>query len=261
MKMMKSLIYVVVALFLFSACDKDNTSSENATLSVRLTDAPADYEEVLIDVEEVRIHVSSGEDDENWQTLENVNSGIYNLLDFTNGVDTLLAQEELPAGNISQMRLVLGSENSIKTNGEYQDLKTPSAQQSGLKFNINAELTPGLTYELWIDFDAGRSVVELGNGGYILKPVIRTYTEATSGAIEGVVEPVEAEPYIMAISENNDTTGTYADTISGGFLLKGLEAGTYYVEFEPVDDFDSQTVEDIDVSVGHVTSLDTITFQ
>lgn len=261
MKMMKSLIYVVVALFLFSACEKDNTSSEKATLNVRLTDTPADYEEVLIDVEEVRIHVSSGEEDENWRTLENVNSGIYNLLDFTNGVDTLLAQEELPAGNISQMRLVLGSENSIKTNGEYHDLQTPSAQQSGLKFNINAELTPGLTYELWIDFDAGRSVVELGNGGYILKPVIRTYTEATSGAIEGVVEPVEAEPYIMAISENNDTTGTYADTISGKFLLRGLESGTYYVEFEPVDDFDSQTVEGIDASVGHVTSLDTITFQ
>ncbi|MCF8232022.1 MAG: DUF4382 domain-containing protein [Bacteroidales bacterium] len=259
---MKSVIFVLGALFLFSACEKEeNSSSDSAVLNIRLTDAPANYEEVLIDVEEVRIHVSSDEGEGNWQTLENVNTGIYNLLEFTNGVDTVLAQEEMPAGTISQMRLVLGSENSIKVNGEYYDLQTPSAQQSGLKFNVHAELTPGLTYEMWIDFDAGRSVVKRGNGEYLLKPVIRTYTEATSGAVKGVVEPVEADPYIMAISENDDTISTYADTTSGQFLIEGLEPGAYDVEFEPVDDFTGQTVEDVDVSVGQVTSIDTITFQ
>lgn len=47
----------------------------------------------------------------------------------------------------------------------------------------------GIEYKLWLDFDAGRSVVEIGNGNYILKPVIRIYSEATSGAIKGSVLP------------------------------------------------------------------------
>jgi hypothetical protein len=104
------------------------------------------------------------------------------------------------------------------------DMETPSAQQSGLKFNIHATLTAGLVYRLWIDFDAARSIVENGHGGYILKPVIRTYTEAVSGAISGVVSPSEAMPYIRAI-DNADTLGTFAGT-DGDFLIKGVPEGT-----------------------------------
>lgn len=93
-----------------------------------------------------------------------------------------------------------------------------------------------------------------------MKPVIRAYTEELSGAISGVIEPVEAEPYIMAIM-NDDTIATYADTESGEYLLSGLEAGRYDVEFEPVDGYNPQIVNDVDVVNGEVTTMDTITFQ
>ena len=60
-------------------------------------------------------------------------------------------------------------------------LTTPSAQHSGLKLNVHAELTEGITYKILLDFDAARSIVKTGSGAYNLKPVIRTITEATSG--------------------------------------------------------------------------------
>lgn len=254
MKNLMTVALLSLSIVLFSCAD-DN---EQARLSIRLTDGPGDYEEVLIDVQEVKINVSD-DDDSGWQSLQSTRKGIYNLLDFSNGIDTLLVDEFLPAGKISQMRLVLGSENKVKIDGEYYDLATPSAQQSGLKFNIHTELKDGITYKLWIDFDAGRSIVKKGNGSYSLKPVIRTYTEATSGAINGNVVPVAAKPYVMAISAENDTLGTYADIETGFFLIKGIEPGTYQVKLEPVDGFQEKTIEGVEVPLGNVTQLGEVT--
>lgn len=238
------------------ACS-ENENKGDAVLKVHLTDAPAAYEEVLIDVVDVKYHITSETDSGSWKSLDVVNAGIYNLLDFTNGLDTLLAEETLPAGTISQMRLVLGENNQVKKDGVYYSLRTPSAQTSGLKFQVNAELMAGLVYDLWIDFDASRSIIELGNGKYILKPVIRTYTESLSGAIEGVVDPANTNAYVMGISQDDDTVGTYADTVSGKFLLGGLEAGSYDLFVQP-EALDSVTIEDVTVSLGEVTQLDTI---
>lgn len=245
---------ILTGLFvLVAGCSKSDDKS--AKLSVRLTDAPAAYDEVLIDVQDVRINVSATDDDSGWQSLTDVNKGVYNLLDFTNGVDTLLAEQELPGGTISQMRLVLGTNNELKIGDQYFPLQTPSGQQSGLKFNIHATLAEGVTYKLWIDFDAGRSIVAKGNGTYSLKPVIRTFTEATSGAIKGVISPVEAKSHVMAISTANDTIGTYTDETTGAFLLRGVEEGVYKVKFDPVDGFSDKEFENVQVELGATTDL------
>lgn len=251
-----NLLVLLLGLVLFSC----NESAENARLEVRLTDAPAAYEEVLIDIQDVRIKLDSGEGEDGWMSLNDVNHGIYNLLEFTNGLDTLLGNHELPAGTIAQMRLVLGGDNKVKVDGEYHDLKTPSGQSSGLKLNIHAELEEGITYRLWLDFDAGRSVVKKGNGTYSLKPVIRTYTEATSGAIKGVVSPVESRPYVMAISVAQDTFGTYTDTISGAFKINGLDEGIFDVKLLPVGDYAEKEIQDVDVKLGVVSDLGLIEF-
>lgn len=257
--MKKFIIPALSILLILGACDD---SGENKTvLSVWLTDTPAEYEEVLIDVKALQVHYSTGNDDGEWIQINDVNTGIYNLLDFTNGMDTLLAEINMPTGHISQMRLILGDNNSLKNDGVYYSLQTPSAQQSGLKFNIHADLIENITYKIWIDFDAGRSVVKKGNDEYILKPVIRTYTKATSGAIKGVIEPAESKPYISVISESFDTLGTYADTTTGNFLFKGLDAGEYKVEFEPVTGYLNYVIEDVEVITGLVTDLGIVTIE
>lgn len=244
----------VGALMLMNAC-QEKESDQHAVLQVMLTDAPADYEEVLIDIRDVQIHVSDVEGEGEWISLQ-VNQGIYNLLDFRNGMDTLLATLELPAGSISQMRLVLGEHNQVKTGGAFHDLKTPSAQQSGLKFSIHAHLTAGIVYKLWVDFDAARSIVETGNDGFILKPVIRTYTEAISGAIAGHIDPPAAVPYVMAVA-NDDTIGAYAGE-DGNFMLRGVPAGSWSVIIVPADPYLPDTTDNVMVENGLVTEMDTV---
>ncbi|TAJ11494.1 DUF4382 domain-containing protein [Marinilabiliaceae bacterium JC017] len=254
--MKKVFLVVLGAVLLLGACSDDD-APKNARLVVNLTDAPGDYEEVIINVQDVKINASN-EDEGGWMSMSEVNKGEYNLLDFTNGMDTLLAEQELPAVKVSQMRLVLGDGNKVKIDGQYYDLDTPSASQSGLKFNIHADLAEGVTYKLWIDFDAARSIVKKGNGSYSLKPVIRTYTEATSGAIKGAISPVEAKPYVMAISAAQDTVGTYADLETGKFLIKGIDEGTYKVEIVPAKEYQKKEIENVEVVIGETTDLEII---
>lgn len=249
---------IVVSAIILSLSSCTTTPVKNATFSVRLTDAPANFQQVLIDIQSAQINVAATGVTDNWLSLP-IRSGVYNLLDFRNGMDTLLAKIELPAGQITQMRLVLGSNNQVKINDQLYTLDTPSAMQSGLKFNINAILTEGVDYQLWIDFDAARSIVAKGNGGYNLKPVIRTFTKATSGAIKGVVSPVAAAPYVTAIA-SGDTIGTISGS-DGKFLLRGIAAGTYKVVFQPVSPYANKTIDNVLVTSGQATDMGTVTFQ
>src|SRR5882757_8515091 len=118
MKTVKHLFVGLTALvsvgFIFLACNK---SSGTGHLQVMLTDDPATYDAVYIDVQKIEVNVSSDSGtNSGWQTINVLHPGIYNLLNFSNGIDTLLAAADLPAGALSQMRMVLGSNNSVVIN-------------------------------------------------------------------------------------------------------------------------------------------------
>ena len=236
---------IVLVAFLISACSDDQ---KNARVEVRLTDAPGDYEEVNIDIQDVEVNANDG-----WRSLDII-PGVYNLLELTNGLDSLLGSVEVPEGEISQIRLVLGDNNSIKTDGQVFDLSTPSAQQSGLKLNVHETLQGGITYRFLLDFDAAKSIVKTGNGSFKLKPVIRVITEATSGAIKGSVSIPESTPAVYAII-NLDTLGTSFADSTGGFFIGGLPAGSYRVSFAPATGYTIGDVTNVPVTVGNITDL------
>jgi hypothetical protein len=253
----KGLIYFIAGIFaimaasmLFIACSDSN---QNARLEVRLTDAPGDYDAVNIDIQGVQVQSNSG----GWTSLE-VETGVYNLLELTNGLDVLLGSIELPAGRVSQIRLILGNNNTLKIGEESFNLTTPSADQTGLKLNVQAELKEGVTYTILLDFDAARSIVKKGNGTYSLKPVIRAISEATSGAIKGEVSIVESSPAVYAIV-GLDTVGTSFADETGKFLIKGLPAGTYKVTFSPATGYTISDISDVAVTIGNVTDLGVVT--
>jgi hypothetical protein len=253
-RLMKTGIAIVLAglAFIYTACSNDNTTR----VEVRLTDSPGDYEEVNIDIQGVQVNSSDG--NSGWVSLD-VEEGIYDILKLTNGIDTLLGSIVLPAGKIEQIRLVLGTNNSIKIDGQTIDLITPSGQQSGLKLNLHADLVEGVTYKILLDFDAARSIVARGNGTYSLKPVIRAIEEATSGAITGTVTPVDATPAIYAIV-GSDTVGTAFADETGKFLVKGVPAGTYTVSIVPSTGYTTVDKTGVSVTIGNVTDLGLIEF-
>lgn len=247
---------------LFLACNKSNSSNGggNAKLEVHLTDDPATYDAVNIDIQSVEVNVSSDTGTTSgWQTVNLLRPGIYNLLDFRNGLDTVLASSTLPAGTLSQIRLILGDSNSVVVNGQSFPLKTPSGQESGLKLNIHAVLTSGIVYRLWIDFDANRSVVSAGKSGqFILKPVIRTFAEATGGSIKGYALPSAAKPIVWA-TMGTDTLTAMPDSTTGYYFFGGVPAGSWNLLVHAQDTTYKDTSFAVQVMTGVVTNADTVT--
>lgn len=239
---------------LAAACDSEE---KNARIEVWLTDAPGDYQEVNVDIQGVEIHASETDNGNGWKALD-VKSEVINLLDLTNGKDTLLGVAELPAGKISQIRLKLGNNNTVKIDNKIYALTIPSGSQSGLKLQVHETFVEGITYKILLDFDVARSIVLTGSNQYKLKPVIRTITEAQSGAIKGVVDPKESRPAIYAIN-GTDTLGTTYSDSTGHFLLRGIPAGTYDLHFIPNSDYQFAKEEGVNVKVGVVTDVDTVT--
>ena len=249
-------IFIALALVTLSACNDNEPGT--ARLVISMTDAPGDYQEVNVDIQSIEVNVSENGDEAGWITLDNVNAGVYNLLDLTNGIDTVLADEELPAGFISQIRLILGEDNTLKIDDQIEDLKTPSAQQSGLKLQIKSALIAGITYEVLLDFDAARSVVKAGNSGkHNLKPVIRTIVEAQDGAISGIVLPLEATPALFAIQGSDTLASAFTDE-NGAFLLRGLAPGSYRVSISPATGYLGQSLENVNVDLGQITDVGTV---
>ncbi len=151
----------------FFSCKKDNTSG-TSNLQVRLTDAPAAFDRVNVDIKEVRVNFR--DDSIGWITL-NTNAAIYNLLGLQNGVDTLLATGTVQTGTIKEIRLILGSNNTIVVGGVLFPLTIPSGSESGLKIKVGKKLNATLE-TLLIDFDAALSI-KLEGGGYKLRPVLK----------------------------------------------------------------------------------------
>jgi len=98
---------------------------------------------------------------------------IRSLLQLQNGVEEVLVEEEFPMGDIVELRLILGDDNSVVVNGDTLNLMTPGSQQSGLKIKVNATLDEGDELSILLDFDAEKSVHQAGkSGNYVLRPVL-----------------------------------------------------------------------------------------
>lgn len=183
-------------------------------------------------------------------------SGVYNLLDLTGGIDTLIATAGIPAGKLQQIRLILGQNNTIVVDGISYPLQTPSAMQSGLKLQVHEELVGGVSYSILLDFDAAQSVVDQGNGQYSLKPVIRVVDEAMTGSITGNVLPAMASIPVTATNGLNSYS-SYTDS-SGFFLISGVPSGNYDLVVSPTAPWIADTLSGVGVVVGQITNVGVI---
>lgn len=223
---MKKLFLGFALLAGLSACN----NSEKVDVKFALTDAPSlkGYQALYVDVQSIEYSIG----DSLWVPLP-MTSSIVNILDLTNGKDTLLANIELESGQVvSQVRMKLGENNTlVLADGTEVNVKVPSGQSSGLKFNVHSEVSLTSGYRVVIDFDAERSIVAKGNGQYSLKPVIRGYITANTSSIYGKLLPVLV-PFQVRTIFNGDTVSTISDTLDTNFFqLQGLTTGSYHIEF------------------------------
>ena len=275
LKKIKLIFPLLLLTFLFTCNDNEtiSISKDVPTMSLRLVDAPGDYKAVNVEIVDVMIKMDDDTDgNEGWMSL-NVNNEIINLLDFTGGISKVLVEKfPIPAGTLSQMRLVLGDGNTIIIEGENDqneefDLKTPSAQQSGLKLKVNTLIEEGFTYDFVLDFDVKKSIVHAGNSGnIILKPVLYVSAKTSSGIIEGIIFPSEVPSMVSVLVDDNGTPEPDDDfvitantnVVTGEFALWGVPAGTYNVIVTPLSDesdYSGGSSTDVSVSNGEVTTI------
>ena len=270
------LAFFSLLLITFMSCDNDesgnNPTAGDPTITVKLVDAPGDYKAVNVEVVDVMIKMNDDSDDDSgWISLEAENETV-NLLDFTGGVSKVLVDRfPIPAGTLTQMRLVLGDGNTITIENDQEvdeefELKTPSAQQSGLKLKTNAVIEEGFTYDFVLDFDVEKSIVMSGDSdNIILKPVLNLSTEVSSGIIEGTVTPSDVPSQASVLVDDKGTPETEDDFVisaltdeTGAFALWGVPAGTYEVVVTPLDeesDYGSASVTDVVVTNGEITTI------
>ncbi len=245
-KMILSMLLCVLTLH---AC-KQNDVRPTYPYAIRMTDAPGPYDAVYIDIQGVEITGNDGK-----AVMTNVNTGIYNLLALSNGLDTLIATGALEVATVSQIRLILGPNNSVVVSNVNYPLSTPSAEQSGLKLQVHHTLQAGVQYNVLLDFDANQSIVQTGNGTYKLKPVIRTIETAISGAIKGQISPAGTSAFVTANGTSSYSSGVNAD---GKFILAGLPTGIYSITIIPAFPFSPVTLNTVTVSNGITTNIGVI---
>lgn len=239
------------------------------TVNLRLTDAPADFDHVYLDIQQVSIHSSedtlfsmmgheNGQGDGGWFDLATT-PGIHDLLELRNGVFTTIGTGSVPAGHYDQVRLKLGAANSVVIGGVSSALKVPSGMQSGYKLIGEFDVPANELVDIGLDFDAQRSIHQTGNGKWMLKPVCRTFVIPLTGGIAGSVVPDTVATVVYAI-QVPDTIATTETDVNGHFVLSLLPPGTYSVHLAPIhQDFEPVVVDGVVVTAGHITDLGLVT--
>jgi len=251
-----------------AACGGGSSGSDMGTLRVALTDAPAcGYDAVNVTIQKVRVHKSStaSDTDAGWSEIVLNPAMRVDLLSLQNGVLAELGQTPLPTGKYTQLRLVLGANDSttpmansvVPSGGSETALTTPSGQQTGLKMNIDMDVGANQMIDLVLDFDACKSVVRAGSSGqYLLKPVVSVTPRFISG-VSGFVGTVVANGNtLITLQQAGVVVKATAPDGSGAFLLQPVAPGTYDVVITAPGQA-TEVITDVVVAADIVTPLGT----
>lgn len=259
---------VAVLIPFLAGCSSDNKVSGPGygTMTVRLTDDPGDYDQVNIVVTQISARLEDGADidttgadsleiEDGWIVLDN-DTHTYDLMKLQNGTAVEIASELVPAGRYTQIRMKIGTGSNVVIDGVTHPLTVPSGAQSGWKINGVFDVPTNGAIGVTLDFDASRSIVTTGNGGYILKPVVRGMMAPLSGAITGILSP--ATPASIDAFVGADTLSSARASDTGSFTLSVLPAGAYSVTVRPDSGYRDTTFSNVVVTAGATHDLGTI---
>lgn len=208
-----------VAALAFTSCNQDQDVPGSGTLSLRITDAPTDADNiagVYITFDRVEYkHEGKWHDFDEFHGPKTIN-----LLELTEGKTELLGDFIVDAGEYSDLRFHLDASSNggdvsnpntyIQfTDGTKEPLYVPSGTQSGYKSKGSFVVPINGTVFITADFDLRKSVVKTGaSNKWLLKPVIRLIVADQAGAITGTLEGAQVgEEYIVYAYADN----TYVD--------------------------------------------------
>lgn len=248
---------IVAGAAMFNSCSNDSDSTAGSgdyTYKVRMTDAPGPYDAVNIDIQSVTIVNGDG----TTVTLD-ADTGVKNILELNNGTSMLLASRNLEDANVSQIKITLGTNNTVVVDGVSYPLTLSASDQAGLTLNVNQTLDATKTNEVLLDFDANASVVSTGATTYKLVPTIRTIDTSVTGSISGDTNTSLAIVTATSLSASGNHFSTSVNS-AGNFKILGLATGSYTLTVIPVLPLTPVTQTNINVEAGQNTTVTAITF-
>lgn len=218
----------VMALFIVSCSDENPAESQDNMARIKITafDAPAPdgIEHLYLNIIEVAIH----HEENGWITFSDVDTTI-DFLELINGVNVVLADGEITPGHYSQLRLILSDTNEIVVESITYPLTIPSGTQTGVKLNLDFDISAGEFVHLFVDFDVSQSVI-VANNQFKLKPTYRVFKEDISGTISGIVSDTLSNPIADVVVEAvADSYQTSTITDEAGAYMLILPLGIYNV--------------------------------
>ncbi|XVJ67459.1 MAG: DUF4382 domain-containing protein [Lacibacter sp.] len=270
-------LMLLFSLLFIASCTKEKSSNTEAKqrVTIRINDNPVreltnvwvdiQYVEVKVDTTTRRGDYDDDDDDDDddkdcdrygtWDTLK-VTPGIYDILRFRNGLDTMLATGFVSSGTIHKVRITLGNRNEVSKDSGVTRIPLSICNRKPyvyvkLKDKEHTEIVNG-EVRIQLDFDIARSI-SYRNSRYCLQPYIKAYSKNRTGSIEGEVWPLEANAMPMAY--NATDTGYAMPDRDGEFEIHGLKPGTYSLRFNPSGNYRDTVLTGIEVKPGKETEL------
>ncbi|MGY5850156.1 DUF4382 domain-containing protein [Salegentibacter sp. F14] len=230
-----------------------------AYLSVKLVDAPGDYQQVNIDLQRLEILM-----DQSVLPLELIHGGVHDLLEFTGGgYENLVYAYPIPAGNLLALELVLGGDNELVLLDQSRlNLGSPADKQDGLEVALDEQLHSGDTLNLVLDFNIDASIILESDQSYSLVPVLRLTDEDKTGHIYGyLAEALKDSPALIFVTADADTIQT--QTYYGEFMLWGLPVGSHDItfSFREGSGLKELIVPKVSVKAGEITAIGPLSYE
>lgn len=289
----RNILYYVAAMLVIvaviaSSCTKTTSTEASAgsqTVSLYLTDAPAVYDQVLVDIKSVKLLIDTSKntrvkDSCNWERIGRgndhrgalpndsalvwedlgISAGIYDLLKLRNGVDTLLANKLVVNGAIRLIKIEFGNNHSVMVDSVSYPLNIPVWADHFVIIKLKGhewdEYLPRKS-RLWLDFNIANSIVKERNGQYYLRPFFSFFTVKGTASLYGKVTPMAARPIVTVF---NSTDTAYAlPNHDGKFKIRGLKDGTYTVYINASNGYTPQTITGVVLNTTKEVDLGLIT--
>lgn len=246
---MRSKLLLGLALAAVAACNGDHVGTGGGGTRVLLTDAPFPFDQVSrVDVYIVRVEASANSDTtapQDWTTLVEPNR-TFNLLDVQGGATALLGETPVDAGQFAAIRMVIRTDLSGITLNDGSPAAVNWLGSATQIINALVEqplsITTGGSGNLIIDFDVGRSFVQIPGGGFQFLPWIRAVNEDATGSISGVVmgadgpgaDPAPVDKASIAVYRGGGTNAlqlaaTGVTDAQGRYTIHYISGGGPYV--------------------------------
>lgn len=265
------------------ACNK-STSVESGPgiqqVNFMLTDGPGSYDNVFIDIKSLQIvidtaregsrkrdtcnwdHIGSHRESRKdsglvWTTIP-IKAGVYDILKFRNGLDTLFASANVPKGSVRLVRIEFGTNNSVVKDSVNYPLNLSPNLPNFIVIKLKGhefEEFASRRHRLWLDFDVSRSIIE-ANGRFYLIPVMHTFVEKNTASVAGKVKPRDAKAVITLF--NNTDTAYALPNKEGEFKMRGLKDGTYKLFVKASNGYRDTTINNVVVVQPKTTSVGVI---